>query len=132
MKTMKLPAAALIGLLAGTVSASAWAAASDYVFEAVTQDVRNGPGSEIAVRLIHKPSGKPVDGAIIIRTRLDMSPDSMDAMTTTLEPLTESEPGVYKFRADFTMAGRWALKLQAKVQGEPETVQGMVVFRAEK
>ena len=132
MKAMKLPAAALTGLLAGAVAASAWAAAGDYVFEPVAQEVRNGPGSEIAVRLIHKPSGKPVEGAIIIRTRLDMSPDSMEAMTTTVEPLTESEPGVYKFRADFTMAGGWALKLQAKVQGEPETVQGTVVFTAKK
>lgn len=122
-------AAALFALYG---SHSAMAAASDYAFEPVTAEVRNGPGSEIAVRLIHKPSGKPVEGAIIIRTRLDMSPDSMEAMTTTVEPLTESEPGIYKFRADFTMAGGWALKLQAKVQGEPETVQGTVVFTAKK
>lgn len=108
------------------------AAASDYVFEPVNAEVRNGPGSEIAVKLLHKPSGKPVEGAIIIRTRLDMSPDSMEAMTTTVEPMTETAPGVYKFKADFTMAGGWALKLQAKVQGEPETIVGTVVFTAKK
>lgn len=51
-------------------------------------------------------------------------------MTFTVEALSEGKPGVYKFRADFTMAGGWALWLQAKVQGEPETVQGTVVFRA--
>ncbi len=132
MKILELPAAALIGLLAGMVPESAWAGASDYVFEPVAKDVRNGPGSEIAVKLIYKPSGKPVEGAIIFRTRLDMSPDRMESMTTTVEALSESEPGIYKFRADFTMAGGWALKLQAKVQGEPETVQGTVVFTAKK
>jgi hypothetical protein len=112
-----------------SASTSALAAAQDYVFEAVTAEVRTGPGN-IAVRLVHKLSGKPVEGAIIFRTRLDMSPANMEGMTTGIEPLTESEPGIYKFRTDFTMAGGWALKLQAKVQGEPETVQGTVVFTA--
>ena len=121
-----------VGLLALASPQTAFAGAVDYVFEPVNAEVRNGAGSEIAVKLIHKPSGKLVEGAVIIRTRLDMSPDSMEAMTTTVEPLTESEPGVYKFRANFTMAGGWALKLQAKVQGEPETVQGTVVFTAKK
>lgn len=118
-------------LMAVSSPIAAFAAAQDYAFEAVNAEVRNGP-SHIAVRLVHKPSGKPVEGAVIFRTRLDMSPDNMEAMTTKVEPLTESEPGVYKFRADITMAGGWALKLQAKVQGEPETVQGTVVFTAKE
>lgn len=119
-------------LVAVSSSIAAFAAAQDYAFEAVNAEVRNGPSSDIAVRLVHKPSGKPVEGAVIFRTRLDMSPDNMEGMTTKVEPLSESEPGVYKFRADFTMAGGWALKLQAKVQGEPETVQGTVVFTAKE
>jgi hypothetical protein len=122
----------LAGILAATSSIAAHAAATDYALEPVSAEARNGPGSEVAVRLVHKPSGKPVAGAVIFRTRLDMSPDSMESMTTTVEALTESEPGVYKFKADFTMAGGWALKLQAKVQGEPETVQGTVVFTAKE
>lgn len=117
-------------LMAVSSPMAAFAAAQDYAFEAVKTEVRNGPGSDIAVRLVHKPSGKPVEGAVLFRTRLDMSPENMEGMTTKIEPLTESEPGVYKFRADFTMAGGWALKLQAKVQGEPDTVQGTVVFTA--
>ena len=28
------------------------------------------------------------------------------------------------------MAGRWALKLQAKVPGEAETIEGSVIFQA--
>jgi hypothetical protein len=126
-------ASVLLAVIVATASAlPAHAAATDYAFEPVHAEARNGAGSEIAVRLVHKPSGKPVAGAVIFRTRLDMSPDSMESMTTTVEPLTESEPGVYKFKADFTMAGGWALKLQAKVQGEPETVQGTVVFTAKE
>lgn len=119
-------------LLAVSSPMGAYAGAQDYAFEPAKTEVRNGPGSEIAVRLIHKPSGKLVESAVIFRTRLDMSPDNMEGMTTKIEPLTESEPGVYKFRADFTMAGGWALKLQAKVQGEAETVQGTVVFTAKE
>jgi hypothetical protein len=58
-----------------------------------------------------------------------MSPDTMDEMTAKLAAAPLSESGVYRFKADFTMAGRWALKLQAKVPGESETVEGTVVFK---
>jgi len=129
---MKIPTKTLLaaGLLLAASPAAVFAAAQDYAFEPVKAEVRNGPGSELAVKLIHKPTSKAVEGAVIFRTRLDMSPENMEGMTTKIEPLTESEPGVYKFRADFTMAGGWALKLQAKVQGEKDTVQGIVVFQA--
>ncbi|HZS57286.1 MAG TPA: FixH family protein [Bryobacteraceae bacterium] len=117
-------------LLAFSSPAAVFAAAADYAFEPVQANVKNGSGSEIAIKLIHKPSGKPVTGAVIFRTRLDMSPDGMATMESKIEPLKEDGTGVYKFRADFTMAGRWALKLQAKVQGEADTVEGTVVFTA--
>lgn len=131
MKSIKL-LTAIVGLAASFASAQAWAGANDYAFEAVAPDVRSGPGSELSVRLVHKPDGKPVEGAIVFRTRLDMSPESMEAMTTAVELASSTEPGVYNFRGDLTMDGKWALKLQAKVQGEPETVQGAVVFTAKK
>ena len=67
---------------------------------------------------------------MLFRTRLDMSPDSMGEMTATHAATPTAEPGVYRFKADFTMAGGWAFKLQAKVPGEAETVQGTVVFQA--
>ena len=92
--------------------------------------MKNGPGSELAVRIIHKPTGKPVEGVVLFRTRLDMSPDSMGEMTAKHVAQPSTEPGVYKFRADLTMAGGWAFKLMAKVPGESETVQGTVVFKA--
>jgi hypothetical protein len=122
-----IAAACLVTL---TAPVAAFAAAADYAFEPVQATVKNGSGSDIAVKLIHKSTGKPVEGAVIIRTRLDMSPENMAAMTTRIEPFTETGAGIYKSRADFTMAGKWALKLQAKVQGETDTVEGTVVFTA--
>jgi hypothetical protein len=108
----------------------AFAGSADYALEPVNVAVKNGAGSELAVRLIHKPSGKPVGGAVLFRTRLDMSPDSMGEMTAKHVGVPASEPGVYKFKADLTMAGGWALKVMAKVPGESETVQFTVVFQA--
>ena len=129
MKTTSCAVVAL-GLAIIAITPSAFAAATDYEFQPVAVDVPNGAGSEIAVRLIDKPTGKPVDGAVLFRTRLDMSPAGMAAMTTSHAAMPSTEPGVYRFKADFTMAGGWAFKLQAKVQGEAETVNGTVVFRA--
>ena len=109
---------------------AALAGASDYEFQPVSAEIRNGPGSELAVRLIDKRTGKAVPGAVVFRTRLDMSPDSMGEMEAKHEPMPSGEPGVYRFKANITMAGGWAFKLQAKVPGEPETVEGSVVFTA--
>ncbi|MGD9923930.1 MAG: FixH family protein [Hyphomicrobiaceae bacterium] len=108
----------------------AFAGPADYVFEPVSVDVHNGKDSEFAVRLRNKATGKPVEGAVLFRTRLDMSPDSMGEMTAKHAAMPSMEPGVYRFKADFTMAGGWAFKLMAKVPGENETVQGTVVFKA--
>ena len=130
MKLANLLRPALLGsvLLGGAFHAIAGSA--DYVLEPVNVAVKNGAGSELAVRLIHKPSGKPVTGAVLFRTRLDMSPDSMGEMTAKHVAMPTSEPGVYRFKADLTMAGGWAFKVMAKVPGESETVQGTVVFLA--
>jgi hypothetical protein len=123
-------ACAALGLaLVGAVP-NAFAGAKDYEFQPVQVDVKNATGSDVAVRLVNKSTGKPVEGAVIFRTRLDMSPDTMDEMMAKHAAAPSSEPGVYRFKADFTMAGRWALKLQAKVPGEPDTVEGTVVFNA--
>lgn len=113
-----------------TAVPSAFAAAADYEFQPVAVDVKNGAGSELAVRLVHKPTGKPIEGAVIFRTRLDMSPDSMGEMTAKHAAMPGGVLGVYRFKADLTMAGGWAFKLQAKVPGENETIEGTIVFKA--
>lgn len=124
--------AALLGLALELGAAPARADAADYAFEPVSAEVKSGAGSELAVRLVHKQSGKPVSGAVLFRTRLDMSPDKMEAMTANHAPIPSSEAGVYRFKADLTMAGGWALKIMAKVPGETETVQGTVVFKTSR
>ena len=128
--TSKLLSIAAFWLAITLAPLATLAAASDYEFQPVAALVKNGSGSEIAVRLVNKSTGKPVEGAVVFRTRLDMSPDSMAEMTAKLAATPSSEPGIYRFKADFTMAGGWALKLQAKVPGETETVEGTVVFQA--
>lgn len=121
---------AALGLATVAAMPNVYGGAKDYEFQPVRVDVINGSGTDVAVRLVDKRTGKPVEGAVIFRTRLDMSPDTMDEMTAKHAAAPSSEPGVYRFKADFTMAGRWALKLQAKIPGESETVEGTVVFKA--
>lgn len=121
---------AAAGLALTVAALPAFAGPTDYAFEPVKVEVKNGRGSELAVRIVHKPTGKSVEGAVLFRTRLDMSPDSMGEMTAKHTAQPSSEPGVYKFKADLTMAGGWAFKLMVKVPGETETVEGTVVFKA--
>ena len=122
--------AGLIGLALSLGAAHTIAAAADYEFQPLKVDLKNGNGSELAVRLVHKPSGKSVTGAVLFRTRLDMGPDSMAEMTAKHEAMPSSEAGVYRFKADLTMAGGWAFRVMAKVPGETDTVQGVIVFQA--
>ena len=113
-------------------SAASFAAATDYAFEPVAAELKKGDDVIIAVRLLHKPSGKPVTDAVIVRTRVDMAPDGMAEMESPVTPLPGSEPGVYAFKTDLPMPGRYQLSVAAKVQGEPETVVDKVVFKAVK
>lgn len=106
------------------------AAADDYAFEAQQAQVPAGNDAVVSVQLVNTATGKPVGGAVIFQTRLDMSPDNMAAMTAAATPLPPDEPGVYRFRVKLGMAGKWALKLAAKVPGEQETVHGDVIVTA--
>jgi YtkA-like len=121
----------LAGLaIAIVVTGSALAGANDYVFEPVKAEVRKGDGVIVSVRLKNKATGKPVSDAIIVQKRIDMSPDAMGEMVSPATPVPSNEPGVYSFKTDLSMEGRWLLSIAAKVQGEPETVVGKVTFRA--
>ncbi|MFW8585936.1 FixH family protein [Rhizobium beringeri] len=116
-------------LVVGSATVSL-AAAQDYEFQPVSTDVKQGQGSPVSVRLVDKRTGKPVPDAVIFTTRMDMAPEGMETMTTPVEAASSAEPGVYAFKSDFTMAGGWRFKLAAKVQGEPDTVEGEVVLKA--
>jgi len=109
-----------------------FAATTDYAFEPVAPEIKKGDDVVIAFRLLHKPTGKPVPDAVIARTRVDMAPDNMADMASPVTVVPGSEPGVYSFKTDLPMAGRYLLSVAVKVQGEPETVVGKVIFKAVK
>ena len=129
-KFTRTVAVAAAGLTFAISTTGAMAGGKDYEFQPIAAEIKNGVGSELAVRLVNKVTGKPVEGAVLFRTRLDMSPESMDEMTAKHAAVPASDPGVYKFKADLTMAGGWAFKVQAKVPGEADTVEGTVIFKA--
>jgi len=124
--------AALIAAMIGGASTAARADITDYKFELVDQTVQAGPDKIIMVRLVNTKTGKPVPDAVIFATRLDMAPDAMQEMATRITPVPGAEPGTYKFKATFGMAGRWQLSLGAKVQGESGTVESKLVITAQK
>lgn len=119
----------LPGSLAGPGPASPPSELKDYAFELVQTQVKQGE-AVLTVRLVHKPTGKPVPDAVIFAQRLDMAPEGMPTMTTKLEAQPATEPGLYRFRTDLTMEGGWQLSLGAKVQGEAGTVQTKLALKA--
>ena len=90
-----------------------FAGGNDYTFEAVKPEMKKGDDVTLAVRLVHKPTGKPVSDAVIIRTRVDMAPDGMADMESPVSLLPSNEPGVYAFKTDLPMAGRYQLSVAA-------------------
>ncbi|WP_419953329.1 FixH family protein [Methylobacterium sp.] len=124
-------AAALFGAALSVPALPALAGIKDYAFELTRKDAKVGE-TVLSVRLVDKRTGKPVPDAVIFAKRIDMAPDSMDEMTSTIEQIPSTEPGLYRFKAKITMAGGWRLSLGAKVQGETGTVEDRLVFQAVK
>jgi hypothetical protein len=122
--------AALFGLMWVVVSAAALADVKDYEFQLIQSEMKKGDGAIVAVRLVNKKSGKLVPDAVIFAKRIDMAPDAMQEMMAPLEQLPSTEPGVYRFKTDLMMQGRWQLSLGAKVQGEEGTVEAKLVLKA--
>ena len=117
-------AAALLGLAACSRPAP-------FEFTTTTPTIDLGSNAVVEVRLKNNVSGTFVNDAVITATRLDMAPDGMEAMASKIVPQASGEPGVFRFTADFRMAGQWQLSLAAHVPGEPTPVQGSVVINVE-
>jgi len=135
MKTFNFARAFTVAAMVAAISGASTAALADikdYNFELVDQTVQAGAEKVIAVRLMNTKTGKPVPEAVIFATRLDMAPDGMQEMATKVSPLPGAEPGTYRFKATFGMAGRWQLSLGAKVQGETGTVENKLVITAQR
>ena len=129
--TGKLASAVLAaGLLSIAFASSAFADIKDYEFKLVQSEVKKGDSAVVAVQLVTKKTGKPVPDAVISAKRIDMQPDGMETMASPLEQMPASEPGVYRFKTNLSMEGRWRLSLGAKVQGETGTVESRLVLKA--
>ncbi len=120
---------ALTALALASPLPRALAAASDYEFRLTQTEVKKGDASVISAMLVDKRTGKTVPDAVIFARRLDMAPSGMETMTTPVEPLPSTEPGVYRFKAKLVMDGAWRLSLGAKVQGETGTVESKLVLK---
>src|ERR1700750_1739401 len=116
-------AAALIGLALAGVPEFAFADIKDYEFQLVDPTIQAGADKIVTVKLMNKKTGKPVPDTVIFASRLDMAPDGMQEMVTKVTPMPGTEPGTYRFKATFGMAGRWQVLLGAQVQGETATAQ---------
>jgi hypothetical protein len=115
--------AALFGL---ALAGPALADINDYEFQLVQQEMKMGEA------VVDKRSGKLVPDAVIFAKRIDMAPDGMPTMDSPIEQVLSTEPGVYCFKTNLTMAGGWQLSLGAKVQGENGTVENKLVLKATK
>jgi hypothetical protein len=122
---------ALGAALALGLATSAYADIKDYEFQLVDKELKEGQ-AVVTVKLVQKSTGKAVPDAVIFAKRIDMGPDAMAEMTAPLDLLPGSEPGLYRFKTELTMAGQWALTLGAKVQGETGTVESKLIVKAVK
>ncbi len=121
--------AAAIGSLLAVMASPVSAEMRDYEFQLVQNEVKKGEGAIVSVRLVNKRSGKAVPDAVISAKRIDMAPDGMAEMAARIEQLPSTEPGIYRFKTNLSMAGRWQLSLAAKVQGEIGTVESKLVLK---
>jgi hypothetical protein len=129
---MKLPnsRALCAALMLAATTSSVLADIKDYEFRLVQNEVKKGDGAIVSVKLTNKRTGQPVSGAVIFAKRIDMAPDNMADMASSIEPLPSTEPGVYRFKTNLSMEGRWRLSIGAKVQGETGSVEQKLVLKA--
>lgn len=130
MNLISKTAVTLAGCACIAVASPALAEVKDFEFQLVQAEVKKGDGAIVAVRLVNKKTGKEVPDAVIIAKRIDMAPDAMAEMKAPIEQVPSKTPGIYTFKADISMQGRWQLSLAAKVQGETGTVQSKLVIKA--
>lgn len=129
-KSINQAAAAAVMMLSFFSGVPARADVKDYEFRLVQSEVKKGDGAIVAVRLVNKKTGQAVPNAVIFAKRIDMAPDAMKEMVAPLDPLPSTEPGVYRFKTNLSMEGRWQLSLGAKVQGETGSVESKLVLKA--
>lgn len=80
MQRKSMRAAAIGAALLAAMATTAVADIKDYEFQLVDKEVKRGEAT-IAVKLVHKPSGRVIPDAVIFAKRIDMGPEQMESMT---------------------------------------------------
>jgi hypothetical protein len=127
--TRSKTSALVAAMLSLVLIAPALADVKDYEFQLVKPELKKGE-AEVAVRLVNKRTNQPVPNAVIFAKRIDMAPEGMTTMASPLTDLPSTEPGVYRFKTNLSMEGRWQLSLGARVQGETGPVESKLVVKA--
>src|SRR5437868_4490264 len=82
MKMPNVARAAMAALIGAALAGAAHAEIKNYEFQLLQPTIKAGADRIVTVRLVDKTSGKAVPNAVIIASRLDMSPDGMQEMAT--------------------------------------------------
>jgi hypothetical protein len=125
IRTRSLAGAVALACGFAFAAGHAQAKSTDYRFELVGKPQPSGQKEIVQMRLVHVADNKPVSNAVIFESTADMGPEGMPTMPSPIEALP-AQGDVYSFAVEPAMTGTWALHLAAKVQGEPETVHGIV------
>jgi hypothetical protein len=123
---------ALVALFGATTPAAAGQDAAPkaaYHFTAQPTAVKAGAPSTFTVQII-SPEMRPVTGAKVAATRVDMGPDGMAEMTGKVSAAGSTDPSRYSFSTTLSMPGRWAVSIEAKIPGEAAPVRGQVILEA--
>src|SRR5258708_34962062 len=108
----------------------AFAAPSDYRFEAVSPIVEPSRGNRIAIRLIHLPTNKVITDAMVVGTDLKMPMNGMRSMNGGVKAGRTSS-GTLDFTINAPMGGDWLLDIAAKIPEEAEVIHGLVPLHVE-
>ena len=86
------------------------------------------PALDTIRRLIHKTIEAVTDD--LDKFRFNRAVARIRELTNALEDMPSTEPGVYRFKTELSMQGRWQLSLGAKLQGENGSVENKLVVTA--
>ena len=82
----------------------------------------------LAVRLLHKPSQRPVTDAVIVHTRIVMVHEGGTDMNAAFDPLGSPKPGVYAFRASHDGGKIGTCLLRPRYRASPKLWSARLVF----
>ncbi len=115
----RTPVYALAALAMLGASSYARADVKDYEFQLVDKTVKKGDAT-ISVRLVHKPDGKPVSDAVIFAKRLDMAPEGMETMKTTIEAMPSQSLASTSSKLPLRWTAAGSCRLVPKFRAKPE------------